>query len=116
MSTPETMRAIHHLMDLSRTLDHAVEDLRRLEEISVDAESDYKLAWARAYQEAVGSVEARKAAATIACDSLFRTWRKAEAAVGAQKAHIRALHTRIDVGRTIQATARSEMALGGLIP
>lgn len=114
MTTPENTRRVLHLADLSRELDQAVTDLGRYEAMAVDAEADYKVAHAHAFKDAHGSVEARKAEATIGCDELFRTWGKAAALVNMQKAHIRALHTRIDVGRTIQATARAEVNLAGL--
>lgn len=115
MSTPENIRNIRHLGNLTLELDQAVKDLKKFEEIAVDAEADYQAAKTRAYENATGAVETRKMAATGECVELWRTWGKAVALVNYQKAHIRALHTRIDVGRTIQATARAEINLGGLI-
>jgi hypothetical protein len=49
----------------------------------------------------------------MSTDQLWRVFGKAAAAVRLQKEHIRALHARIDVGRTIQSTARAEMQLAG---
>ncbi|MBB6172255.1 hypothetical protein HNR23_002315 [Nocardiopsis mwathae] len=113
MSTPENIRNIEHLGALTLALGEAVSDLEKHEVTAVHAEADYKLAQARAFRDAVGSVEARKMAAVEACDQLFRTWGEAAAVVTAQKAHIRALHTRIDVGRTKIATVRAEVSLAG---
>ncbi|QVJ00419.1 hypothetical protein KGD82_16805 [Nocardiopsis eucommiae] len=114
MTTPENTRRVLHLADLSRELDQAVTDLGRYEATAVEAEGDYKVARAHAMKEASGPMDLRKAEADIECDELFRTWGKAAALVTMQRAHIRALHTRIDVGRTIQATARAEVNLAGL--
>ncbi|MEE2040136.1 hypothetical protein Q8791_23235 [Nocardiopsis sp. CT-R113] len=114
MSTPENTRRVTHLADLSRELDQAVMDLGRYEDMAVEAEADYKLAHSHAMKDAAGPMDLRKAEATIQCDELFRTCGKAAALVTMQRAHIKALHTRIDVGRTLQATARAEVNLTGL--
>lgn len=102
---------VKQLGQLSRELDDAVKRLGELEEIAVDAEGDYKVAFSRTFREAAGSVEDRKQIATDATDSLWRVYGKAAAAVRLQKEVIKALHARIDVGRTLQSTARAELAL-----
>jgi hypothetical protein len=104
---------VKQLGQLSRDLDEAVKRMGELEELAVDAEADYKVAFSREFRDAVGSVEDRKQIATANTLDRFRVHGKAAAAVHLQKEHIKALHARIDVGRTIQSTARAEMALVG---
>lgn len=108
-----TLTVVRQLGELSRNLDDAVKTLGELEQTAVEAEGDYKVAFARAFREASGSVEDRKQAAVESTDDLWRVYGKAAAAVRLQREHIKALHARIDVGRTIQSTARAEMALAG---
>ncbi|NJP24404.1 hypothetical protein FLW53_09350 [Microbispora sp. SCL1-1] len=108
-----TLTVVRQLGQLSRELDKAVEELGKAELEAVDAEADYKVAYSKAFREAEGPVEDRKQIATAQTDDLFRVWGKAVAVVRLQREHIKALHARIDVGRTIQSTARAEMALAG---
>ncbi|WP_433520069.1 hypothetical protein ACQP2T_63755 (plasmid) [Nonomuraea sp. CA-143628] len=109
----EMLTIVKQLGHLSRDLDEAVNKLADLEFIAVEAEGDFKVAFAGCFREAVGSVEDRKQIAITQTDTLWRTFGKAAAAVRLQKEHIKALHARIDVGRTIQSTARAEMQLAG---
>ena len=102
---------VKQLGQLSRDLDDEVDRLCELEEMAVDAEADYKKAFAQAFKTAAGAVEDRKQTATIETDDLYRISGKAAAAVRRQKESLKALHARIEVGRSIQSTARSEIAL-----
>ncbi|MEO3856113.1 hypothetical protein [Acrocarpospora sp. B8E8] len=102
---------VNQLGKLSVDLDNAVDLLCEIEEIAVDAEADYKKAFAEAFEGGIGPVESRKQQAVIKCDKLYRISGKAQAAVRKQVQHLRALHARIEVGRTIQSTARAEIAL-----
>lgn len=106
----EMLTIIKQLGQLSRDLDDGVNKMADLEFIAVEAEGDFKVAFAHAFKDAVGSIEDRKQLALIATDQLWRIHGKASAAVRLQKEH---LHARIDVGRTIQSTARAEMQLAG---
>lgn len=101
----------NQLSRLGVDLDAAVRKLAEFEEISVDTEGDYKVKYSRTFREAAGSVEDRKQIAVAACDQEWRTWGKAAAAVRLQKEHVRALHARIDVGRTLASTVRAEASL-----
>lgn len=98
------------LAEISRELAPAVNELRKLDEIRVHAEADFKSKFARVFREASGSVEDRKQQAWLEADGLWRTWSLAESAVKMQQAHIKALHTRVDVGRSIFSAQRAEMA------
>jgi outer membrane protein TolC len=98
------------LANLARELAPAVNKLRELDETRVQAEADFKSAFARAFREASGSVEDRKQQAWLEADKLWRIWSLAESAVKMQQAHIKALHARVDVGRSIFSAQRAEMA------
>lgn len=111
MAEVSIAHVVHQLGTLSRDLDKAVDEMATLEMTAVEAEGEYKLAFAKTFREATGPVDDRKQQAVAATDALWRVWGKAAAMVRVQKEHIRALHARIDVGRTIQSTARAEMAM-----
>jgi hypothetical protein len=100
------------LTQLSKTdLDNAVELLAELEEKATNAEADYRIAYGRAYLDGTGSVETRKQLAFLAAEGEFRLWGKAKAAVVRQKESLKALHARVEVGRTLASSARTEAAL-----
>ncbi len=109
----DMLTVVKQLGQLSRDLDDAVTRMADLEFIAVEAEGDFKVAFANAFRDAVGPVEDRKQTAVVETDQLWRVYGKAAAAVRLQKEHIKALHARIDVGRTIQSTARAEMQMAG---
>lgn len=106
----DTIRA---LGQISRDLDEAVNDLETLEQNATRAETAFKVAEARAFMHAEGSVDARKAQATIETERLRDEHEGAAAAVRVQRERIKSLHARIDVGRTISASERS---LAGVAP
>lgn len=106
------------LSQLGVELDRAVTQLCELEETSVDVEADYKATYGKAFLSGSGSIEDRKQQAVLASDDLLRMSGKAKAAVQRQKEHIKALHARIDVGRTLASNVRTEASLTrtGLTP
>jgi hypothetical protein len=109
MSAIQTV--VNQLADLSRELDKAVAKLGELDATRIAAEGDYKIAYSRAFRNASGPVEDRKQQATEACDALWRTWSLAESTVYVHKAHLRALHARVDVGRSIFSAHKTEVGL-----
>lgn len=92
-------------------LDKAVREMGDLEAQAVTAEGDYKVKFSQVFREATGSVEDRKQISVAECDREWRAWGLAAAAVRLQKEHIRALHARIDVGRTLASNVRAEASL-----
>jgi hypothetical protein len=106
---PQTIAT--QLGKLGIDLDTAVKTLSELEETAVDVEGDFKVAFAKAFRNGQGSVEDRKQQAVEDCDQLWRMWGKAASAVRIQKEHVKALHARIDVGRTLASTVRAELSL-----
>lgn len=95
---------------LGRDIDVAVTELSRLDQERIHSEADYKAEFARVFREATGSVEDRKQQAVLACNELWRVWSLAESAVKMQQHHLKALHARVDVGRSIFSAQKAEMA------
>ena len=100
-------QALNSLGDLSRALTEAINDLSQLEQENVKAEGAFKVQRAKELLSAEGSVASREAQADIATEDLRTAFKCAEAKVRVQREHIRALHARIEVGRTYVATERS---------
>lgn len=90
----------------ARALTQAVDEIGLLEQELVKAEGAYKVAFAKAFLGSEGSVANREAEATIETEDLRTAFRCAEAKVRVQREHIKALHARIDVGRTYVSTER----------
>lgn len=101
------------LGQLGVDLDKAVSRLSELEATAIAEEARYKTKFSRIFREGTGSVEDRKQQAVAECDRAWRNWSLAASAVHIQKEHIKALHARIDVGRTLASTARAEASLAG---
>lgn len=105
-----------HLLSLSRELTSMTEALNAADVESVEVAEDAKLAEAKAFVLAEGSVDFRKATATINTHDIRLAARVAEANVRALQRTIRTLERRIDVGRTHGATVRAEVAMSNHQP
>lgn len=115
MSAPQTASEVaHHLLELSRELDKQTRALAELDRIAVGRRGTYEMVFARAFLDAEGSVDARKQTTRIACQDVWLDAELADAEVRAAKSAIRALETRIDVGRSYGTALRSEIALGSM--
>jgi hypothetical protein len=88
-------------------LENAVKALEELDLARIDAEGRYRSEDARAYREAMGSVEDRKRAAWLEAERLWRDWQKAESAIRLQNAYIRVLERRFEKARTEETTERA---------
>lgn len=95
-----------NLGTISRELTQAVEDLATMEQTAAASEGAFKVAAAKAFLVAEGAVQARQAQADIATEQQRLDYRTSEAMVRVQRERIRALHARIDVGRTLASTER----------
>lgn len=84
-----------------------------LEVEAVDTEGDYRAAFAKVYKDSLGNMEERKQAAIAATDAEWRTWGKALAAVKRQRESLRALHARVDIGRTMASRDKALVSLAG---
>ena len=102
-----------NLVQLSHDLDDLVAEYRGLGEESANAKRDAEVAYAKAYMTAEGTVEERRQAAIEAAVEARYRADLAERKVAACREAIRAVHARIEVGRTLSATTRDEMRLAG---
>lgn len=98
---------LDQLQSISRDLDNAIKDLSRLEQEAAMAESAYRVAKAQAFLVATGAVQTREHQAVLETQRQLIERDKTAALVRVQREYIRALHARIDVGRTIVATERT---------
>ncbi|MFF0546915.1 hypothetical protein ACFYTF_29170 [Nocardia thailandica] len=114
MSVPHTPNeVVLQLTELSRQLAEATVALNKADDDAVQAREAAKLAEAKAFLSAEGSVDARKAQAIEATHEVRLAAEVADALVRGHQRTVRTLQTRIDVGRTLSATVRSEISLAG---
>jgi hypothetical protein len=109
--TPNGIAA--NLIQLSYELDDLVKEYRGLGEGAADAKREAEVAYAKAYMSAAGTVEERRQAAIEAAVDARFIADLAERKVSGCREAIRAVHARIEVGRTLSATTRDEMRLAG---
>ena len=103
---------LDHLQTISRDLDKAIEDLETLELAAAKAESEYRVAKAQAFMSAEGAVQAREHQAVIATAVQLIERDSSAAMARVQLQRVKALHARIDVGRTL---ASAEKTLAGVV-
>lgn len=98
---------LDQLQNISRDLDKAISELSDKEMAAAEAESTYRVAKAQAFMRSEGAVQAREHQAVLLTATELVERDKTAALVRVQREYIRALHARIDVGRTIVATERT---------
>lgn len=102
-------------MELGRQLDDATSEMADLEATAVRAKVDYEKAHARAFLRAEGSVDARKQQTILDTEAERLTLYLADATLHACIERIRTIRARIEIGRSLNAAQRSEMAAAGII-
>jgi hypothetical protein len=125
MSSYDAETLARQLGQLGRDLEESVETLAGLELESVEAEGRFRTrenafgdALDRAFLDADGGVEARKATARLVTGS-YRLdlhvasldWSRAKAAVRCQQASLTALHKRIEIGRSLLSREKALLTL-----
>ena len=99
-----------------------------LEEESVDREGDFRRlesayddAYDRAFLDAEGAQETRKATARLECTKerdlkleANLEWNRAKGRVHTQQANLRAIHDRIEVGRSLLSREKALLSLSGI--
>jgi hypothetical protein len=98
-----------HLSELGRQLDVTVEMLRDADLDAVHKRSAADTSESLAFVEADGSMDLRKHTARLAASSKEHDALVAEALVRHMRTKVRALETRIDVGRSMGAALRAEL-------
>lgn len=113
MSASDGNRVVLQLAELSRMLDEAVSDLQAADLAAVHARHAYVKGFAKAFLGADGPMDVRKQLAVVATGDEWLAAEVADAGVRALRERIKALHTRIDVGRSLGAAYRAEISLAG---
>lgn len=103
-----------HLLELARQLDAAVKELARLDGEAVQARSTFEVAFAHSFLSGSGAMDSRKQGAILETADVKLAAEIADQRVRSQRELIRAVMTRIEVGRTVSATVRSEISLAGV--
>ena len=106
LTPPEVVR---QLTELTAQLDRTVTALKAAERDAAEKRHAADIAESRAFLNADGAMELRKHTARVAADRVEGDALVAEALVRVLRQEIRAIDTRIDVGRTYGATVRAEL-------
>lgn len=123
MFDPEVL--LQQLANLGQELDAAVDELGTLDMLATghgcrfnELREEHEDNIANAFLDADGSVEVRKNTARIKCvpSRLFaqdqqREWEEAKSRVRTQQEAIRALHRRVEIGRSLLSTEKTRMDL-----
>lgn len=104
---------IANLGALSWELTQQLAEYKRLNVEAAKARQAYKVAHASALLRGEGPMEGRKAAATVATASLLLAMEIAEAEFDNCRAELRVTGQRLDSGRTIASTIRSDQFASG---
>jgi hypothetical protein len=105
------LAAIRQLGTISNDLRTATDELRVADRQAVDAREAYVLAYNQAFVRAEGSVEQRKALATIATHTERYAAEVADANVRDWRTRLRSMERAIEVGRSIVGVLRAEANL-----
>ena len=105
---PNHAQALERLAELSRLLDKATEEIALVDEEAVKAKQTYEIAYARAFLNAIGSMDLRKQIATIETETENLTAELTAARLRAIKERIRTLGTQIEVGRSLASAHKNQ--------
>ena len=105
---PTQAVALERLAELSRLLDGATDDIAVLDEEAVRAKAAYEVAYAKAFLEAIGSMDIRKQVAIYETQDESLTYELAQMKVRACKERIRTLGVQIEVGRSIASATKTQ--------
>lgn len=105
---PTQAQALERLAELSRLLDTATTDIAAFDEEAVRAKSLYEVAYARAFLNAIGSMDVRKQIAILETQDDSLTYELAQMKVRACRERIRTLGVQIEVGRSIASATKTQ--------
>lgn len=108
------IQVVKHLTDLTIQLDRTVAALKAAERDAAEKRHSADMVESRAFLNADGPMDMRRHQAKVAADRQEGDALVAEALVRVLRQEIRAIDTRIDVGRTYGATVRAEFKALGL--
>ena len=105
---PSQTDIVGRLAELSRLLDKATDEIAVLDEAAVRAKATFETAFAKAFLQADGPMDARKQIAVLAAADARLAMELAEAQHRACRERIRTLGVQIDVGRSMSAALRQQ--------
>lgn len=105
---PNHAQALERLAELSRLLDKATEEIAQVDEETVIAKQAYEIAYARAFLDAIGSMDLRKQIAIYETQTENLTAELTAARLRAIKERIRTLGTQIEVGRSLASAHKNQ--------
>jgi len=105
---PSHQQALERLAELSRLLDKATDEIAEADEEAVRAKQLYEVAYARAFLDAIGSMELRRQIANYETRDENLQTELAHARVRAIKERIRTLGTQIEVGRSLASAHKNQ--------
>ncbi len=107
------LQVVSQLAELGRELDATIRLLKDAEMEAVQKRHEADMAESRAFVNSEGSMELRKHQARLAADKIEGEALVAEAVIRYLRARLRAIDTRIEIGRSMGATLRAEIQLQG---
>ncbi len=113
LADPEGARIIANLGQLGRDLSSEIGRLAQLEETAVTAEGAFRAEYARQYNKADGNMETCKQQAIEQTHDQWLEWQRAALLVRVQRESLKALHARIDIGRTMASREKALASLAG---
>lgn len=105
------MQVAQHLGDLAKELDGLVKEIGEADHIATVLREEYIRAYAKAWRNSSGSIEARKQTALFLTEEERMAAETADCSVRDLRRKIEALKVRIDVGRSYGAAVRAEVEL-----
>jgi len=96
------------LSRISKDIDEATDSIATFDEKAVRARQQYKVAYARAFLQAEGSMDIRKYTSDLECAQLLLDSELADQQHRAAVSAIRALRDRLEVGRSLGPLVRLE--------
>jgi hypothetical protein len=103
---------VRTLSQISKEIDELTDELAVLDEATVVKRQEYKVAYARAFLEADGSMDIRRYTAETATADVLLEYELAEQKHRAAVAQLKALRDRLEVGRSLGAIMRLEWTSG----
>lgn len=105
---PTQAQALERLAELSRMLDAATTEIAVLDEEAVRAKAAFEVAYARAFLDAMGSMDVRKQISIYETQAESLACELALMKVRACKERIRTLGVQIEVGRSIASATKTQ--------
>lgn len=112
-SPPTLLDVARRLAELSRELDTKTEEAQRLDDKAVRARHAYEIAYANAFLNSAGSVDARKLQAVIDTDVEKLEAEIADQVLRACRARIATIKVQIETGRSLSSALKAEISLAG---